>query len=136
MRFRTGDQVRVNGLSNSGWHGMRGTVVAVLPDGDKYAVQFRHHRRWFLATDLSNTLHDPFARFLRGELLNRYKELLPDEIGVLPCHRPQVIAFLRDRYGFTNTRTQREVDDLFIELCRRLNCATGNAYPPEQRDAA
>ena len=132
--FGLGELVRVEGLPRSEWGGMRGIIVVVLPhtnpDGSDaiydYVVQFGVHRRWFRAADLVRSTREPFARFLRGELLNRYTQLSPGEVARLGCQRDEVAAFLRDRYGFTIRRAQKEVDDLFVALRHRIELATAS----------
>src|SRR2546426_5125178 len=126
-RFSVGEQVRVEALYSSECHGLRGTIVEVLPDAScdtteaacEYAVQFRDQRRWFRAVHLARIERDPSARFLRAELLDRYKQLRPSEVAGLDCRRDEVIAFLKDRYSFTTERAEREADDLFFKLRRR-----------------
>jgi len=79
-------------------------------------VQFLSRRRWFLAADLVRTIPDKALRFFRSEVMNRWTDLLPDDVVTLNGHREELIAFLQERYGFGLRRAAVETMTLFLTL--------------------
>src|SRR5438045_1362375 len=100
IKFQIGDQVRVAGLPHSEWHGASGVVANLIerpgrssrpgqlgelnadetPPVQECAIQTSSGKRWFLAADLVRTVPDRALRLFRGELLERWPGLSPDDV--------------------------------------------------------
>jgi len=137
INFQIGDQVRVVGLPHSEWDGVAGVVVNLIErpgrsdqfDGDEStqvqecAIQTSSGRRWFLAADLVRTVPDPAVRLFRGELLERWPGLSPDDVIALNGTRQELIGFLQVRYGLGLKRASIEADAFISQVDSRLRTA-------------
>ena len=71
------------------------------------------------ATAVSARIH----RFFRGEALNRWRDLSPDDVLGLTGDREELIAFLQDRYGLAPRRAGLEADAFISGIEDRIRCA-------------
>jgi len=132
IRFQNGDEVRVVGLAACEWQGEFGVVVKTIErEGDnesirqECAVQFPNARRWFLADHLVRAVRDKSVRFFRSEVLERWKDLSPDDVKLLSGKREELVGFLQLRYGLNRQRAEREADEFLAQVRERIALAAG-----------
>jgi hypothetical protein len=130
IRFQIGDQVRVGGLAASDWNGASGVIVKIFEreadDGQstqECAVQFPTDRRWFLAKHLIRSTPQKAVRFFRSEVLERWRDMSPEDVAVLNGDRDDLIALLQERCGFCLKRARMEVDSFLSDLHQRTGLA-------------
>jgi hypothetical protein len=129
------DNVRVIGLPNSEWQGLRGTVVEIAETigtdqrvRPEYAVEFMGKgRRWFLPEHLVRSVPEKRLRFFRYEVMERWNQLDADDVAVLHGDCGELINLLQDRYDFTTRRAQAEVENFFSEFESKIASAVAPA---------
>jgi hypothetical protein len=128
--LQIGDEVRVVSPSCQ-WQDWRGTVVDIINRSHEESdatlqeclVVLNGVRRWFMAQHLVKTVPANMVRFLRAEILARWR-LDPDQLISLDGSCDQLIAFLQDRFEFSPGRASAEVADFLSTLNERLTQAT------------
>ena len=140
IHFQVGDEVRVLGVSADEWCGASGVIVKTVErvsddHADEFvqecAVQFAGARRWFSAAHLVRAVPDKAVRFFRGEVLQRWGDLLLDDVVILNGTRDQLMGLLQERYGLSSKRAGMEVDDFLGQLQERIRIATDITENPE-----
>ena len=78
----------------------------------------------FTLGDQVNDIPAYAKRFFRGEVLNRWRDLSPEDVTTLNAERGELLSFLQQRYGFGRRRAASEADNFIAHLQNRVRLAT------------
>ena len=78
----------------------------------------------FTLADQVNDIPAYAKRFFKGEVLNRWTDLSPEDVTTLNAERGELISFLRQRYDFGRRRAASEADNFIAHVQNRVRLAT------------